>query len=139
MNKLKKTNIRTSLTRLAGGLTGRNREITIDPTGAESTILQIGSRQYVFPHAKRDAGASLVRKLKGLKLNSKDKLYIIAGPGNFTACRLAALIANSLAFLTGCKLFTKKVAEKEFKPVKQILPYYASAPNITPSVRLGEF
>lgn len=112
------------------------KKIIIDSTGTKNTILKIDKNQYFFPHAKRDAGASLIRKIKSLKLKSKDELYVVAGPGNFTACRLSALLVNSLAYLTNCKLFSKKVGEKNFKPVKQVLPFYASAPKITFSNKL---
>ena len=107
------------------------RKITIDPTDQENTVLQLANRCKKFPHTKKDAGAGLIRAIKKLNISSGDALHVITGPGNFTACRIAALAANTVSFLTDCKLFSRNTNEKKFKLVKQVLPFYSSAPNIT--------
>ncbi|MCF7845659.1 MAG: hypothetical protein K9L85_00290 [Candidatus Peribacteraceae bacterium] len=115
-------------------------KILIDPTHTQTTTLEIerrsfepNSSKFSFAHAQRDCGAGLIQKLKHLELSAKDQLKVIVGPGNFTAVRTACLVGNALNFLTGCRLFTRRKTEKNFKKVTQLEPYYAQAPSITPA------
>lgn len=105
--------------------------ITLDPTHADFTILEVDSKVLQFPHNARDAGAAIIRALKKLNLGARDKLRVIAGPGNFTAVRSSALISNSVAYSSGCQLFSKKKSAVAFKRVECVAPFYATAPYIT--------
>ena len=112
------------------------REIILNPTHEENTTLEIPGKIQRFPHAKRDSGKALLNALHKLKIEKDDEVKVVRGEGNFTAIRSAALLANAIAYITGCKLFSRKKSEKSWKAVKQILPYYAKPPSITIAKKL---
>ncbi|MFH1375313.1 MAG: hypothetical protein ABIH35_01435 [Patescibacteria group bacterium] len=105
--------------------------ITLDPTHADFTILELDSKVLKFPHNAHDAGAAIIRALGKLNLSEQDELQVVAGPGNFTAVRSAALIANSIAYSSGCKLSSKQKSARDFSHVECVIPFYATPPSIT--------
>ena len=105
--------------------------ISLDPTPENLTILQIGEKTLQFPHAKRDSGASLIRKLASLKISSQDELAVVVGPGNFTAIRTVCLIGNAIHFLTDCRLLAKKKSDLGFHQVSSLAPFYDRPAAIT--------
>lgn len=115
------------------------RKIVIDASGEKNLVVKVVSKnltiQNNFSHKKRDSGAGMIKMLKKLRISRYDELCVVTGPGNFTACRLSALFSNAVAFLSGCKLFSKNTSEKDFNSVKQVLPFYESAPKITQTKR----
>lgn len=106
-------------------------QVLLDPTDSETTILIFGKSARSFPHTKKDAGAGIIELLFRLKLGEQDELQVVTGPGNFTAVRTIALIANTVAWLTGSKLFARRKDTRKFRRVKFIQPYYTLAPRIT--------
>lgn len=108
-----------------------NMKVVLDPTDSENTFLEVDSRVLKFSHKNKDAGAGIIRALDKLNLAKEDELCVVTGPGNFSAVRTAALIANAVAYLTSCQLLAKNKTEKTFRSVKVIQPFYASEPSIT--------
>ncbi len=106
-------------------------KITLDPTHAEFTTLKVGEKITKFPHAKRDGGNAIIRKLSKLEITKVDELQVVVGPGNFTAVRIACLIGNTVKFLTECKLYARKQDSKKFHTVTSLQPFYACEPSIT--------
>jgi len=106
-------------------------QITLDPTHADHTSLEVEGRISKFPHAKRDSGAALISRLAQLKISAKDELRVVVGPGNFTATRAACLIGNAVQLATKCRLFARKKNAAGFRGVNSLQPYYACAPSIT--------
>jgi hypothetical protein len=98
-------------------------KILLDPTNSTNMLLQINNQKQKIPHT-RDSGIGLIKALTKLKISAKDELWVIVGPGRFAAIRTAALVANAIAYLSGCKLFAKKLNEKKFRQVKNLQPFY---------------
>lgn len=105
-------------------------KIILDPTREKETILKTEKRIQKFPHARRDAGAGLIKALQKLSLSSSDKLQVIVGPGSFAAIRTAVLIGNAVAWSTNCQLFAKTVHESEFHRVTKLQPFYTNTISI---------
>ena len=112
------------------------RVILLNPAEAEATKLECDGRIQSFPHMKRDSGKGLIAALQKLKIQPTDTLQVVIGPGNFTAIRSSALIANSIAEVTKCKLAARKTTEKKFRSVKAIIPFYGKSPSITIAKKL---
>lgn len=107
--------------------------ITFDPTDRAQQTLNIDGRMLSWVSAGDRAGSRLIAELKKLNLSTADELRVVAGPGHFTGIRIAALAANAVAKLTGARLFSRRADESDWQSVKQIEPYYAAAPQITPA------
>ena len=106
-------------------------QIILDSTHAENISLEVEGKVFQFRHAKRDSGATIIRKLAKLKISANDELRVIVGPGNFTAVRTVCLIGNAIKFLTNCQLFARKKTDSSFHAVENLQPFYATEPSIT--------
>ncbi len=109
--------------------------VFFDPTERDNQRLrcEIQHKSLKWGDTSEGAGARLIQELKKLNLNSSDELRVVAGPGSFASIRIAAVVANTIAYLTGVQLWTQKVGEIKWQRVSQITPYYATAPIITPT------
>lgn len=112
------------------------REIFLNPTDSESTLLEVNGKIQSFPYSQRDSGKALITALKKLKIQPTDTLQVVIGPGNFTAIRSSALVANAIAAVTRCKLAARKTTETKFRSVKAIIPFYGKSPSITIAKKL---
>jgi len=100
-------------------------------------MLDIDGRVLRWTSADDRAGSQLIAELNKLKLSSADELRVVIGPGHFTGIRIAALVANTVARLTGIRLAARKVDEADWRSVELIEPFYAAAPVITAAKQEG--
>jgi hypothetical protein len=101
-------------------------KIILNPTHDAFITLEVENKIFKFLHSDRDSGVGLIRQLKKINISHEDQIYVIIGPGNFTAVRTVCLIANTIKFLSKCKLFGKTKDASEFAESEILEPFYAS-------------
>lgn len=93
-----------------------------------------------------------VLKNKHVSTNELTGIFVVTGPGSFTASRISITIANTLAFAKGVPVFAVK--NQNFRPIEKfhdevlseplqsesfVQPYYAQPPHITqPTISNGD-
>ena len=82
----------------------------------------------------------------GIALTDIDKLFVVRGPGRFTALRVGITVVNTLGFLLKVPIYTMKsselkedfgqmLAELDFEDMEKfdiVEPFYDKPPKITP-------
>ncbi|MFH1171801.1 MAG: hypothetical protein V1778_04670 [bacterium] len=108
------------------------REVRIFPTGREK-------RANVLVELQR-----LLSRYHST-IRSTDEVVVVAGPGKFSDLRVAATMANVLAFARGCSIFSVRRSrippeqggeylrdlERRRRKVRRFSPYYGRPPSIT--------
>jgi tRNA threonylcarbamoyladenosine biosynthesis protein TsaB len=127
--------------------TAAENKVTIALTSDDGDLILIKNLFCYFDQAEKLLPAidKIIKNSKA-NLNNLKGLVVVSGPGGFTALRIGAMTANTLAFalkipLTGVKLSEfvslnelAMIGLKRLKKVKtqsMVMPYYGRQPHIT--------
>ena len=103
----------------------------------QSGLIRVSPEQYL------SAIADQLNKWN-TSLDDIEGIYVVTGPGSFTASRVSITIANAIAFSKQIPVFPVEnreryslrelydlVKRKQIKPEEFVLPHYDRQPNIT--------
>ncbi|MFH1171614.1 MAG: hypothetical protein V1778_03690 [bacterium] len=108
------------------------QEIRIFPTGDRKRAIVLKEMQRLFSKSHR-------------AIRPWDEVVVVAGPGKFSDLRVAATMANVLAFACGCRIssvhrsnipperggeYLRDLEQRRHK-VRRLSPYYGRPPSIT--------
>lgn len=116
-------------------------DITFDPTQDDLLVFGIRTsalQMYDIPvprghHEEVFAGIIKTCTEAGLDIHHVRSITVTNGPGRFSSLRVASVIANMLAWETGCALYVARTSARKAKKVQRVEPFYGKPPSITKS------